>query len=51
MQKTTQNSPAPDHSGHRARLKSAYAQNGLSGFAPHEALELALYSLLPRREP
>lgn len=45
-----ENTQTPDHSGHRARLKSAYAQNGLSGFAPHEALELALYSILPRRD-
>ena len=50
MPKTTQNAPAPDHSGHRARLKAAYAQSGLASFAPHEAAELILYSLLPRRD-
>ena len=40
----------PDHTGHRARLKTAYDHSGLSAFAPHEAAELILYSLIPRRD-
>ena len=39
-----------DHSGHRARLKQALRENGLSGFAPHEVIELILYCALPRRD-
>ena len=45
-----QNAQTPDHSGHRARLKNAYARGGLASFAPHEAMELILYSLIPRRD-
>lgn len=45
-----QNARTPDHSGHRARLKTAYAQGGLASFASHEAMELILYSLIPRRD-
>jgi hypothetical protein len=45
-----QNAQKPDHTGHRARLKTAYDHSGLSAFAPHEAAELILYSLIPRRD-
>ena len=37
-----QNAQKPDHTGHRARLKTAYDHSGLSAFAPHEAAELIL---------
>lgn len=30
-------------------MRERFAQNGLSGFAPHEALELLLYYAIPRR--
>jgi len=39
-----------DHSGHRARLKNALRETGLSSFAPHEVIELMLYTALPRRD-
>ncbi len=42
--------PAPDHLGHRARLRERFASSGLSGFAPHEALELLLTFAIPRRD-
>lgn len=41
---------AVDHSGHRARLKRALRENGLSSFASHEVIEILLYSALPRRD-
>ena len=37
-----------DHAGHRERLLSRFEQEGLNGFAPHEALELLLTYALPR---
>jgi len=42
--------PAPDHLGHRARLRERFASSGLSGFAPHETLELLLTFAIPRRD-
>ena len=39
-----------DHAGHRERLKARFAQAGLAGFAPHEALELLLTFAIPRRD-
>lgn len=38
-----------EHGGHRERMRARYAQNGLEGFAPHEALELLLFYAIPRR--
>ena len=37
-----------DHEGHRERLRRRFEQEGLSGFAPHEALELLLTYAIPR---
>ena len=37
-----------DHAGHRERLRRRFDQEGLTGFAPHEALELLLTFALPR---
>ena len=37
-----------DHAGHRERLRRRFDQEGLNGFAPHEALELLLTFALPR---
>lgn len=36
------------HDGHRERVRRRFAENGLSGFADHEALELLLYYAIPR---
>ena len=38
------------HSGHRARLRRRFFEEGLSGFAPHEALELLLCFAIPQRD-
>ena len=40
----------PDYLGHRARLRGRFASSGLSGFAPHEALELLLTYAIPLRD-
>lgn len=37
------------HGGHRARMRERFAEEGLSGFAPHEALELMLFYAIPQR--
>ena len=37
------------HEGHRERMRQRFAENGLTGFAPHEALELLLFYAIPRR--
>lgn len=37
-----------EHDGHRERLRARYEQEGLSGFAPHEVLELLLTYAIPR---
>lgn len=36
------------HDGHRERVRKRFSENGLSGFADHEALELLLYYAIPR---
>lgn len=38
------------HSGHRARMRKRYQETGLAGFDAHEALELILYSAIPKRD-
>ncbi|MBQ7655432.1 MAG: RadC family protein [Clostridia bacterium] len=37
-----------EHAGHRERLRKRYAENGFSGFAEHEILELLLTYAIPR---
>ncbi len=37
-----------DHAGHRERLRARFREEGLGGFAPHEALELLLTYAIPR---
>ena len=39
-----------DHEGHRERLRQRFLQAGLSGFAPHEALELLLTFAIARKD-
>lgn len=39
-----------EHAGHRERLRARFAQSELTGFAPHEALELLLTFAIPRRD-
>ena len=41
------NSP---HEGHRARLRARFEETGLSGFQPHEILEMLLFYAIPRRD-
>lgn len=36
------------HDGHRERMKARFLKQGLSGFEPHEVLELALFFTRPR---
>ena len=36
--------PKQMHSGHRQRMRDRFRKEGLEGFAPHEVLELLLYS-------
>ena len=38
------------HNGHRQRLRQRFCANGLSGFAPHEVLELVLGYAIPRQD-
>lgn len=38
------------HKNHRSRLRAHFLQGGLSGFAPHNVLELLLFFPLPRRD-
>ena len=38
------------HDGHREHMRRRFLENGLSGFADHEALELLLYYAIPRRD-
>lgn len=42
--------PDHDHGGHRERMRARFLEGGLSGFAPHEALEMLLYYAIPRRD-
>lgn len=37
-----------EHAGHRERLRKRFAENGFSGFAEHEILELLLTYAIPR---
>lgn len=39
-----------NHAGHRQRLRQRFCANGLSGFAPHEVLELMLGYAIPRQD-
>lgn len=38
------------HDDHRKRVRKRFLENGLSGFADHEALELLLYYAIPRKD-
>lgn len=38
------------HEGHRNRLRARYEKEGLSKFEPHNALELALFYAVPRKD-
>lgn len=38
------------HDGHREKMRRRYMENGLEGFADHEALELLLFYAIPRRD-
>ena len=38
-----------EHSGHRQRMRERYNKQGLSGFAPHEVLELLLFYAIPQK--
>lgn len=38
------------HEGHRDRMRQRFRENGMDGFAPHEALEMLLYYCIPRRD-
>ncbi len=39
-----------DHGGHRQRMKERFIEQGLEGFAPHEALELLLFYAIPQKD-
>ena len=41
---------APDHAGHRARLRSRFLQGGADALPDYELLELLLFQALPRRD-
>ena len=38
------------HANHRSRVFSRYAREGLSGFEPHQMLELLLFYAIPRKD-
>ena len=38
------------HDGHREKMRARFLTSGLDGFADHEALELLLYSAIPRQD-
>jgi DNA repair protein RadC len=38
-----------EHSGHRRRMRERYLKQGLTGFAPHEVLELLLFYAIPQK--
>ncbi len=38
------------HSGHRERIRERFFKEGLSGFAPHEVLELLLCFAIPQKD-
>ncbi len=39
-----------DHSGHRARMKRRFLENGVDNFHPHEVLEMLLYYAVPMKD-
>lgn len=39
----------PIHDGHRGRMRDRYLKTGLTGFQPHEILELLLFYAIPRK--
>ncbi len=41
---------APDHAGHRQRLRDRFRQGGADAMPDYELLELILFSALPRRD-
>lgn len=43
-------SPSSPHAGHRERMRSRYQKTGLSGFQPHEIIELILYASIPKKD-
>lgn len=43
-------SEAPNHSGHRARLKARFIEAGPKALADYELLELLLFMAIPRRD-
>jgi len=42
--------PAPDHEGHRQRLKDRFAKAGPGALHDYELLELILFSAIPRQD-
>lgn len=38
-----------EHEGHRERMRQRFQGSGLSGFAPHEVLEMLLFYAIPRK--
>ena len=38
----------PLHEGHRQRMRQRVEQQGFENLAPHEALEVLLYTTIPR---
>ena len=40
---------AGEHAGHRQRMRERFCAQGLTGFAPHEVLELILFYAIPRQ--
>ncbi len=41
---------APDHSGHRQRLRDRFRRGGADAVPDYELLELILFRALPRRD-
>ena len=41
---------APEHAGHRQRLRERFAKTGSDGLPDYELLELVLYRVFPRRD-
>lgn len=39
-----------EHKGHRQRVRRRFLETGLSGFAPHEVLELLLFYAIPMQD-
>lgn len=39
-----------EHSGHRARVRKKFLENGFDGFEPHEILEMYLFYAIPRKD-